>query len=161
NDYLTAARTPDGAIVLAYMPTIRTATVDMTKLGASVKAAWYDPTSGTLSPIAGSPFANSGTRDFTPAGPHGDGSGDWGLVLEATSIPPDTTPPSVPTGLTATTVTDDAVALAWSASTDDVAVAGYRVYRDGVLVGSTAATSFADTSLAPLTSYSYRVAAFD
>src|SRR6185369_9533079 len=29
SDYLTAARTPDGALVLAYMPTIRTITVDM------------------------------------------------------------------------------------------------------------------------------------
>src|SRR5262249_4790055 len=157
-DYLTAARTPDGATVLAYLPTVRTVTVDMTKLGASVNASWYDPTIGTYSTISGSPFAHTGSRNFTPPGGHRDGSGDWVLVREAPSTPPDTTPPSVPTGLAATSITDTAIDLAWNASTDDVAVAGYRVYRDGALVGSTAATSFADSGLTPLTSYSYRVA---
>src|SRR5262249_30929161 len=64
NDYLTAARTPDGALVLAYMPTIRAVTVDMSRLGSAADASWYDPSDGTFTPIAGSPFPNSGTRTF-------------------------------------------------------------------------------------------------
>jgi chitodextrinase len=51
--------------------------------------------------------------------------------------------------------------IAWSASTDDVAVAGYQIFRNGTQVGTTAATSYADSGLAPGTTYSYTVAAFD
>src|SRR5205823_5934828 len=40
---------------------------------------------------------------------------------------PDTTPPSAPPGLSITTVTSSGFALSWAASTDDVAVAGYRI----------------------------------
>ncbi len=161
NDYATAARTPDGALVMAYLPTVRTVTVDMTTLGAGAHASWYDPTDGTFTTIAGSPFPNVGTRDFTPPGTHGDGSGDWVLVLEATGLPPDATPPSIPTGLGTTAIGANEIDLAWMASTDDVGVAGYRVYRDGTLVRTTAATTYADTGLTPSTSHAYTVAAFD
>jgi len=161
NDYLTAARTPDGALVIAYMPTVRAITVDMSKLGAPANAQWYDPSNGTYTAIAGSPLPNSGTRGFTPPGPNSAGDGDWALVLEATSVAPDTTPPSVPTGLTATTVSSSEIALSWAASTDDVGVAGYRVYRNGALVRTTPATSLDDTGLAASTAYSYTVAAYD
>jgi hypothetical protein len=161
SDYLTAARTPDASLVMAYMPTRRTITVDMSRLGAAVYAQWYDPTTGLYTVVSGSPLANSGMHDFTPPGDNGDGDGDWLLVLEATSVPPDTTPPSVPTGLGATVVSSTEIDLAWSPSTDDVAVAGYRIYRDGVLVHTTPATAFADTGLAGSTTYAYAIAAFD
>ncbi|MBI1852190.1 MAG: DUF4038 domain-containing protein [Planctomycetes bacterium] len=161
NDYLTAARTPDGALVMAYMPTIRTITVDMSRLGAPAYASWYDPSIGTFTPIAGSPFVNSGSRTFAPPGNNADGDGDWVLVLESTSLPPDTQAPSVPTGLSASGVTDSVATLSWTASTDNVAVAGYHIYRDGALIRSTPSTSIDDTGLSPSTAYSYRVAAFD
>jgi hypothetical protein len=84
NDYLTAARTSDGKLVVAYLPTIRTITVDMTKLtGSSVTARWYDPTNGTYSTVSGSPFPNTGSRQFRPTGNNAEGWGDWVLVLEA------------------------------------------------------------------------------
>ena len=67
-----------------YLPTVRTITVDMSKLsGSSVTARWYDPTNDTYSTVAGSPFANIGTRQFTPPGNNAEGSSDWVLVLEA------------------------------------------------------------------------------
>ncbi len=53
------------------------------------------------------------------------------------------------------------VALGWTASTDNVGVAGYRVYRNGTQVGTTTVTSFQDTGLTAGTTYTYRVAAFD
>jgi chitodextrinase len=161
NDYLTAARTPDGALVMAFMPTIRTITVDMSTLGAPAYASWYDPTTGTSIPVAGSPFPNGGSRDFTPPGPNGDGDGDWVLVLEAPGVPPDTEAPSIPTGLAALAIGDTQATLTWTPSTDNVAVAGYRVLRDGTLVGSTRSTTFTDTGLSPVTTYSYAVEAFD
>ena len=75
----------------------------------------------------------------------------------------DTQPPTTPTGLTATSVTASAVALSWTASTDNVGVAGYTVYRNGTAVGTTGGTStaYTDSTVAPATSYSYTVDAFD
>src|SRR5262249_35624867 len=160
NDYCTAARTPDGGLMMAYLPTSRTITVGMSRLATAATASWYDPTNGTFAPIAGSPFPNTGSRDFTPPGNHDDGTSDWVLVLEANAAP-DTTSPSVPTGLTAPTVSSSSALLQWSASTDNVAVGGYRVYRDGALVLTTPSTSISDGGLLPGTTYSYRVAAFD
>ena len=83
NDYVTAASTPDGKLALVYIPTVRTVTVDLARLSGSITARWYDPTSGTYQPIAGSPFPNTGSQNFTTPGVHADGAGDWVLVLEA------------------------------------------------------------------------------
>jgi chitodextrinase len=73
----------------------------------------------------------------------------------------DTQAPSVPANLSAGTVSDTRIDLSWSASTDNVAVAGYRVFRDGAAVGTAAATSYLDTGLVAGTSYSYQLSAFD
>jgi hypothetical protein len=84
NDYAVSASTPDGKLVIAYLPTVRTVSIDMSKLsGSTVTARWFDPTNGAYTPIAGSPFANSGTRQFTPSGNNSGGSPDWVLVLAA------------------------------------------------------------------------------
>ncbi len=72
----------------------------------------------------------------------------------------DTTPPSVPSNVTVTGVTSSSASLSWSPSTDNVGVAGYRVYRNGAQVGSTAGTSFTDTGLSASTQYTYTVAAY-
>jgi hypothetical protein len=91
NDYATAARTPDGSLVMVYMPTLRTITLDMAKLDGPVNARWFDPSSGTSTPVPGSPFPNGGSMQFTPSGTNADGDGDWVLVLQAQ---PDLAPPT-------------------------------------------------------------------
>jgi chitodextrinase len=73
----------------------------------------------------------------------------------------DCTPPSTPTGLTSPAQTPTTIALSWAASTDNVGVAGYRVYRGATLIGSPTGTSFTDTGLSPSTAYTYTVAAYD
>jgi chitodextrinase len=79
----------------------------------------------------------------------------------ATTLP-DTMPPSVPTGLAAQAVSSTQVNLSWNPSTDpDSAVAGYNVYRNGMNVGTTSSTKYQDTGLAPNTTYTYAVSAFD
>ncbi len=78
----------------------------------------------------------------------------------ATATPADTQAPSTPAGLTATAGTNQ-VSLTWTASTDNVAVTGYRVYRGGVLIASPATAYYTDTGLTNGTSYSYTVAAVD
>src|SRR5258706_1568630 len=89
SDYATGARTPDGSLIMVYMPTSRTVTVDMSTLRGAASAHWYDPANGSYLQITGSPFSNTGTRTFTPPGNNSDGCGDWVLVLE-------TNPPQIP-----------------------------------------------------------------
>ena len=102
----------------------------------------------------------------------------WGLYVNArdaagnvsqasatlpTTVPQcsiDTQAPTVPTGLTGS-VAGTSASLAWQASTDNVAVTAYDVYRNDVLVGSTANLSFTDSGLAPNTAFRYAVAARD
>ncbi len=68
---------------------------------------------------------------------------------------------SAPTGLAAGTVSASQVTLVWTASTDNVAVAGYKVYRDGVRIGFSSTSPFADAQVEAGKSYAYEVAAYD
>jgi hypothetical protein len=81
----TAACTPDGGLVMAYLPSGQTITVDMTKLSSPAHAQWYDPANGTYTTIAGSPFSNTGTRNLTPPAANSAGDKDFVLVLESTT----------------------------------------------------------------------------
>ena len=72
----------------------------------------------------------------------------------------DTIPPSAPTGLAVVAAPPAGITLSWSASSDNVGVAGYYVYRNGIAYISVTGTSFTDYSLPPAT-YSYAVAAYD
>jgi len=88
-------------------------------------------------------------------------SGAWDIgAYEYTGVG-DTTPPSTPTNLTATAISSSQINLSWTASTDNVGVTGYRIYRDGSQIATTANTSYSDTGLSPSTTYTYRVAAYD
>jgi len=73
----------------------------------------------------------------------------------------DTTPPTAPTGLTATAVSSSQINLAWTASTDNVGVTGYNIFRGGVKIGTAPGTSFQDSGLSASTSYTYNVSALD
>ncbi|MEI7860356.1 MAG: fibronectin type III domain-containing protein, partial [Acidimicrobiales bacterium] len=74
----------------------------------------------------------------------------------------DTTPPSIPTGVTATATSAFAVQVGWAASTDDVSVVGYDIFRDGVLLNSVGTvTSFVDSSVLAGTTHTYAVRASD
>jgi hypothetical protein len=84
-DYAAAARTPDGRLVMAYIPDHRTVTIDLSQLAAPAIARWYDPASGKFRQIDGPPLANRAKHQFTTPGDNSDGPGnpDWVLVLEA------------------------------------------------------------------------------
>ena len=86
NNYVTAARTPDGRLVMAYIPSTgtgtRSVTVDMSELSGQAQGRWYNPTNGTYTQISGSPFANTGSRTFATPGNNGTDTNDWALVLE-------------------------------------------------------------------------------
>ena len=78
------ARASDGSFVLAYLPTSRSVTVDLTQLsGPNVVARWYDPANGTYATVAESPFAASSSQVFTPPGANSSFFDDWVLVLDS------------------------------------------------------------------------------
>lgn len=73
----------------------------------------------------------------------------------------DVVAPTVPTALTATAVSSSQINLAWASSTDNVMVAGYRVYRNAVFIATTTDLFYYDTALSANTLYSYYIEAFD
>ncbi|GAA3881494.1 hypothetical protein GCM10022381_24690 [Leifsonia kafniensis] len=75
----------------------------------------------------------------------------------------DTTAPSVPTALAASATTSAGTTLTWVLSTDNVAVTGYEIYRNGALVTTieAPATTYTDTGLTASTTYTYTVKARD
>src|SRR3989339_2175989 len=73
----------------------------------------------------------------------------------------DTQAPSVPAGLAASVISSSQINLSWSASTDNVGVTGYKVYRGGTLLTTTTSRTYNTTGLTASTAYSYRVTAID
>ncbi|HLU48642.1 MAG TPA: LamG-like jellyroll fold domain-containing protein, partial [Planctomycetota bacterium] len=74
----------------------------------------------------------------------------------------DTSPPTTPSGLSATATSSSGIALSWNPSTDDSGtVDAYRVFRNGSFIASVSSTSYNDSGLSPATSYTYRVSAVD
>ncbi len=78
-----------------------------------------------------------------------------------TTVTADTQAPSIPAGLTATSISSSQINLSWAASTDNVGVAGYRVYRGGTQIATSTTNSYANTGLTASTTYTYTVAAYD
>jgi hypothetical protein len=79
-DYLGAALTSDGRTFIAYMPTPRPITVDLSKMKSSkVRAWWFDPRRGNATQAG--EFPTSGPKEFSPPG-----AGDWAFVLDDASL---------------------------------------------------------------------------
>jgi fibronectin type 3 domain-containing protein len=112
----------------------------------------------TLSPAQLTTFVNNQNGQAMLAGQYTPvGQAYSGLILSL----PDKTPPSPPTGFNGTAYSTSVIHLTWNASTDNVGVAGYMVYRDGALVGTTSGTSYSDKNLLQSTTYNYSLAAYD
>ena len=107
-------------------------------------------TSIAVSPTSTTTYALTATNSA--------GSASTSLTV---TVAADATPPSQPTDLAATTESPSTINLSWTASTDNVGVVGYLVYRNGARIATTAAPSYADTGLAPSTTFTYAIAAYD
>ncbi len=92
-----------------------------------------------------------GNTDPTPA------NYNWTITV------PDTQPPTVPQNLQAVASSETQVDLSWIAATDNVAVTGYTIYRDGTELATTSGitTTYSDTTVAAGLTYSYTIDAFD
>ena len=122
-----------------------------------VRAATTSVTGFTLAPLTCGTSHTLAVEAF-------DAAGNLSVrpsITATTAACPDTTPPTTPTALTATTATTTSIATSWAASTDNVAIAGYHVFLDGLGVGTTAVTSFTFAALACGTSHTLAVEAFD
>jgi YD repeat-containing protein len=90
----------------------------------------------------------------------------------ATTTSLDGTPPSAPSALSASVASATRINLSWTASTDNIGVTGYAIERCtgsgcstfaqiGTVVGSPPVSTYADTTVVQLTTYGYRVRAYD
>ena len=77
------------------------------------------------------------------------------------TVPVDAAIPSSPTGLNVYASSDVSLSLSWNLANDDIAVAGYDIFQDGVQIGATPLTRFTGTFLTPGTLHNYTVEAFD
>jgi hypothetical protein len=89
---------------------------------------------------------------------HTTGSGSRSSPPPSTA---DTTAPSIATDISASSFSSSQINLSWTASTDNVGVAGYKIYRGGVQIATADTTSYQNTGLSPSMSYSYTVSAYD
>jgi hypothetical protein len=95
-------------------------------------------------------------------------SGSATSQTTVTLAQPDSTAPSIPASLVATTVSSSQISISWANSIDPVingqvssGVAAYEVYRNGSAIATTPATFFIDSGLTASTTYSYSVSAID
>ena len=93
----------------------------------------------------------------------GNESGASSTLMVTTDPAPDTEKPTTPGTPVEVSTTETTATISWAASTDNVAVTAYDIYRDGGLAGSTTGvtTTFADAGLAAGTAFAYHVIARD
>src|SRR2546422_2307 len=130
--------------------------LDGANLGTEVTTAPYSTSWNTTLAANGSHTLTAVARDAA-----GNTATSAAVSVTVSNSVPDITPPSVPTNLSASAVSSSQITLSWTASTDNVGVAGYTIYRGGSQIATTSLTSYSDTGLSPSTAYVYQVAAFD
>ncbi len=74
---------------------------------------------------------------------------------------PDSECPTAPTALVATNIASSYINLSWSASTDNIGISLYEIFKDGISVGTTSNTSFLVDNLVKSKDYSFVVKAKD
>ena len=83
------------------------------------------------------------------------------LATYIVSKSPERIPPSTPLGVSAFNTEAGSISIQWNASTDNVGVSGYKVYRNDIEVQNNDSLSFVDSNLTPETLYTYSVIAYD
>jgi fibronectin type 3 domain-containing protein len=123
---------------------------------------------GTYEIIAhatGSPFVDNTalpgtTYYYKLKAVNANGASDFSNTDDATTTS-DLLPPTTPTNLTLISKTFSNVAFSWTASSDNVGVAGYLILVNGIVMDTATVTSHMVTGLEPGTLYNFSVKAFD
>ncbi len=90
-----------------------------------------------------------------------DAAGNLSASSSGSFSTPDTTAPSVPTNVSASSSVSTTVNVSWTASTDNVGVTQYKVFRNSSQIGTSATTSYTDSTVSGSVAYSYKVSARD
>jgi len=117
-----------------------------------------DPKNGA---IAGTPTTVTVWADYTITAANAYGSTTFDLSLAVTGPSADGQAPTTPGAVTVTIGSPTELDVAWAASTDNVAVVGYHVKRDGALVATLSSSPFRDPGLTSGVQHCYAVSAFD
>jgi chitodextrinase len=187
----STATGPIPSALLSAVPTLSTvslasnaATASLAKSGDTVTLGFAASrpltaptvTLGGHSVTATNSSGNNWTASFTVSAADSEGAvvfsiaftstdGFAGTAVAATTdgseVTIDSTAPTVPTGLAGNATSPTAIALSWATSTDTVGVAGYRIYRGGATIGTSATPGYTDTGLAAGTPYTYTVTSYD
>jgi len=120
-------------------------------------------------PIAtptGTTYNNTGltaSTDYSYTVTACDAAGNCSAQSTSASASTDIQAPTVPAGLTAVAASSSQINLSWSASTDNVGVTTYKIYRDGGIapIATPTGTTYNDISLSGATAYAYTVSACD
>jgi hypothetical protein len=123
--------------------------VPMTKDGSRWKFTYTVPANATIVRYTFNNTNTTGTWD-------NNGGNNWNI--DVSSQPPPTQPPAVPGGLAATQVSNSSISLSWNAA---ATANGYKVFRDGSLVGTTPDTFFVNNGLNPKTAYAFTIVAMN
>ncbi len=115
-------------------------------------------TTATISSLACGTSYQIGVDAYDAAG---NRSAQTAAIATTAACAPDTQAPSAPSNLAITSSTGSSLTLSWSASTDNVAVSGYNLYRDAVTAGTASSPSYTYSGLNCGSSYTLAVEAFD
>ena len=143
----------------ASIPSGSSSTLSWSVTGSPAPTLTLDNGVGDVSGLTSKAVSPTQTTTYTLTATNSQGTTSARATVTVTA--PDTSPPTVPTGLSATAVSSSQINLSWTAASDDVGVAGYRIFRGGTQVGSSTTTTYSDTGLTANTSYSYTVLAYD
>ena len=146
---------------LKEIPASGTSSVGSAQACVAASATWqaFPPTSYVIK-TTGDRLTMNVTRSSPPNG--------WTFDMDDLSLvqgtaQPDAGPPTVPQNVRALAGGPTSAIVSWNASTDDIGVSGYDVYRDGNKVKNVSGTtlSWTDTTLSPETAYAFTVRALD
>lgn len=143
-------------------------------LATQVPSAWTDGLTSSVVTVAP---GSSATVNWQVSSANTAADGNYALAVNLTdtasishdrsiaanytvSTPSDTQSPTAPSGLTAS-VQRKQISVSWKPSTDNIAVAGYDVFRNDVQIATTTSTSYSDANLISGTTYKYYAVAFD
>src|ERR671937_1575399 len=123
---------------------------DGTQIATSATTSYRDKTAKPSTPYSYSVIAYDAANNVSAAS-----------NTATVTTPADTSAPAAPTNLTATAASASQVNLSWTASTDNVGVAGYQIIRNGTQIATSTTTSYSDTTVQGSTTYNYSVVAYD
>ena len=163
----SSAPTPPGGLAARALDTSRIA-LTWTASSDDVGVTGYRVLRGgtPVATISGTSYTDTGlsadtTYSYRVLAFDAAGNTSSAASASATTLGADTQPPTPPGSLTALALDASRVGLAWTVSSDNVAVTGYRVLRGGTVVAAVTGTSYTDTGLAANTTYGYQVVAVD